>query len=56
VTYGAHQLFGKYEFEKEKGANQAFQKFVDVSLECNGGAVYLLSLSGNREKTGIAKT
>jgi hypothetical protein len=30
VTYGAHQLFGKYEFEKEKGANPAFQKFVDV--------------------------
>lgn len=32
VTYGAHQLFGKYEFEKEKGNNPAFQKFVDVSL------------------------
>jgi hypothetical protein len=31
VTYGAHQLFGKYEFEKEKGNNPAFQKFVDVS-------------------------
>lgn len=31
VTYGAHQLFGKYEFEKEKGSNPAFQKFVDVS-------------------------
>lgn len=31
VTYGAHQLFGKYEFEKEKSANPAFQKFVDVS-------------------------
>lgn len=30
VTYGAHQMFGKYEFEKEKGANLAFQKFVDV--------------------------
>lgn len=32
VAYGAHQLFGKYEFEKEKSANPAFQKFVDVSL------------------------
>lgn len=31
VKYGAHQLFGKWEFEKEKGANPAFQKFVDVS-------------------------
>ena len=35
VTYGAHQLFGKYEFEKEKGSNPAFQKFVDVSLSQN---------------------
>lgn len=33
VAYGAHQLFGKYEFEKEKGANPAFQKFVDVSSQ-----------------------
>lgn len=32
VAYGAHQLFGKYEFEKEKGANPAFQRFVDVSF------------------------
>ena len=31
VQYGSHQLFGKYEFEKEKGANPAFQRFVDVS-------------------------
>ncbi|KAK4689351.1 RHO1 GDP-GTP exchange protein 1/2, partial [Tremellales sp. Uapishka_1] len=44
VTYGAHQLFGKYEFEKEKAANPAFQKFVDETerkpesrkLELNG--------------------
>ncbi|ORY26665.1 CNH domain-domain-containing protein [Naematelia encephala] len=44
VTYGAHQLFGKYEFEKEKGANPAFQRFVDETerkpesrkLELNG--------------------
>lgn len=32
VVYGAHQLFGKYEFEKEKTSNPAFQKFVDVSV------------------------
>lgn len=31
VKYGAHQLYGKYEFEKEKAANPAFAKFVDVS-------------------------
>lgn len=31
VSYGSHQLYGKYEFEREKGNNPAFQKFVDVS-------------------------
>ena len=31
VSYGAHQLYGKFEFEKEKSQNPAFQKFVDVS-------------------------
>ncbi|KAJ9123210.1 hypothetical protein QFC22_001404 [Naganishia vaughanmartiniae] len=44
VVYGAHQLFGKYEFEKEKTNNPAFQKFVDETernpasrkLELNG--------------------
>ncbi|EFP93449.2 uncharacterized protein PGTG_19252 [Puccinia graminis f. sp. tritici CRL 75-36-700-3] len=30
VKYGAHQLYGKYEFEREKSANPAFAKFVDV--------------------------
>lgn len=33
VNYGAHQLYGKYEFEKEKGSNPAFARFVDVSRE-----------------------
>lgn len=32
VKYGAHQLYGKYEFEKEKGSNPAFAKFVEVRL------------------------
>ncbi|ORX40726.1 CNH domain-domain-containing protein [Kockovaella imperatae] len=44
VTYGSHQLFGKFEFEKEKGNNPAFQRFVDETerkpesrkLELNG--------------------
>lgn len=31
VKYGAHQLYGKYEFEKEKQSNPAFTKFVEVS-------------------------
>lgn len=30
VSYGAHQLWGKYEFEKEKNANLAFAAFVEV--------------------------
>lgn len=44
VKYGAHQLYGKYEFEKEKGSNPAFAKFVETTerlpesrkLELNG--------------------
>ena len=32
VSYGAHQLYGKYEFEKEKNSNPAFAQFVEVSL------------------------
>lgn len=44
VKYGAHQLYGKYEFEKEKSSNPVFAKFVDENerlpesrkLELNG--------------------
>ncbi|KAI0738597.1 CNH-domain-containing protein [Daedaleopsis nitida] len=44
VSYGAHQLYGKYEFEKEKSANEAFARFVETTerrpesrkLELNG--------------------
>lgn len=32
VDYGAHQLYGKYEFEKEKSSNAAFAVFVEVSF------------------------
>jgi len=32
VSYGAHQLYGKYEFEKEKSSNPAFASFVEVSI------------------------
>ena len=28
VEYGAHQLYGKFEFEKEKSSNPAFAAFV----------------------------
>ena len=30
VSYGSHQLYGKYEFEKEKNSNPAFAQFVEV--------------------------
>lgn len=44
IKYGANQLFGKFEFEKEKSTNPAFAKFVDETerlkesrkLELNG--------------------
>ncbi|KAH9832563.1 CNH-domain-containing protein [Rhodofomes roseus] len=44
VSYGAHQLYGKYEFEKEKSSNPAFAQFVEEverrpesrKLELNG--------------------
>ena len=32
VSYGAHQLYGKYEFEKEKSSNPAFARFVEVCV------------------------
>ncbi|EIW79346.1 RhoGEF Rgf2 [Coniophora puteana RWD-64-598 SS2] len=32
VSYGAHQLYGKYEFEKEKSSNPAFAAFVEVGI------------------------
>src|SRR5690606_3237502 len=44
IKYGANQLYGKYEFEKEKSSNPAFAKFVEErermkesrKLELNG--------------------
>ena len=44
IKYGANQMYGKYEFEREKNANPAFSRFVDETerlkesrkLELNG--------------------
>ncbi|CAB4399307.1 unnamed protein product [Rhizophagus irregularis] len=44
IKYGAHQLWGKYEFEREKNSNHVFAKFVEETerrpesrkLELNG--------------------
>jgi hypothetical protein len=30
VSYGSHQLYGKYEFEREKSSNPVFAQFVEV--------------------------
>jgi RHO1 GDP-GTP exchange protein 1/2 len=30
VSYGAHQLYGKFQFETEKRQNEAFAAFVEV--------------------------
>jgi hypothetical protein len=32
IKYGAHQLWGKYEFEREKNSNHVFAKFVEVKF------------------------
>jgi hypothetical protein len=32
VSYGSHQLYGKYEFEKEKSSNPVFAQFVEVRI------------------------
>ena len=50
VAYGSHQLFGKFEFEKEKSNNPAFQRFVDVSPLQNDSSDVLTRASGNREE------
>ena len=39
VVYGAHQLWGKYQFEKEKNSNPAFAAFVEVRFR--SFAVYM---------------
>ncbi|KAM6497062.1 CNH domain containing protein [Amanita muscaria] len=31
VAYGSHQVFGKFEFEKEKSVNPVFMQFVEVT-------------------------
>ena len=47
VDYGAHQMYGKYEFEKEKNNNPAFAELVDVRARIF--LLYSLSLSYPQE-------
>ena len=45
VSYGAHQLYGKYEFEKEKSSNPAFAQFVEVCfLLCDPCSILTISV------------
>jgi RHO1 GDP-GTP exchange protein 1/2 len=46
VSYGAHQLYGKYEFEKEKSSNPAFAQFVEVRLDGALPRLFLVSVEG----------
>jgi hypothetical protein len=58
VSYGAHQLYGKYEFEKEKASNTAFADFVEVSCSLSYhlfNNVKFFGL-GCRTPSGIKKT
>ena len=45
VAYGAHQLYGKYEFEREKGQNPTFAAFVEVRFLALGCVSLLILLS-----------
>lgn len=50
ISYGAHQLYGKYEFEKEKNANPAFAQFVEVCLFLRHSLQYTYSPSQVTER------
>lgn len=58
VSYGAHQLYGKYEFEKEKNSNPAFAQFVEVCRDYffDNTATYQVIRLDNGATTGIKET
>jgi hypothetical protein len=58
VSYGAHQLYGKYEFEKEKSSNPAFAQFVEVGCFVIVSCLVEIKLDylDDRTATGIKKT
>ncbi|THH00609.1 hypothetical protein EW026_g1971 [Hermanssonia centrifuga] len=63
VSYGAHQLYGKYEFEKEKSSNPAFAQFVEETerrpesrkLELNGYLTKPTTRLARPDKTELPK-
>ncbi len=56
VSYGAHQLYGKYEFEKEKNANAASLSLLRRQNDCRSRESWssmLISLSRLLDWQGI---
>ena len=57
VEYGAHQLYGKYEFEREKNSNPAFAHFVEVLILFSYAYISPLFVPiGHRTSSRISKT
>ena len=52
VSYGAHQLYGKYEFEKEKSTNPAFAQFVEVRKRVCFSRASVWRLNSTRKPSG----
>jgi len=52
VSYGSHQLYGKYEFEKEKSSNPAFSAFVEVQKTPHPPPSELLIIASRKLKGG----
>jgi hypothetical protein len=51
VSYGAHQLYGKYEFEKEKISNPAFAQFVEVRPHVDPTYMFDIMGEGSRKRS-----
>jgi RHO1 GDP-GTP exchange protein 1/2 len=58
VEYGAHQMYGKYEFEKEKNNNPVFAEFVDVCTWISLPSLLRLTIifTGNRASPRLTET
>jgi hypothetical protein len=52
VSYGSHQLYGKYEFEKEKSSNTAFSAFVEVQETSHPHFSEFLTIPSRKLKGG----
>lgn len=58
VSYGAHQLYGKYEFEREKNTNPAFAHFVEVIIPFSYAYMFTLIIRSidHRTSSRISQT